>query len=58
MNTTGFGYVPDGRRREFKTIDVKIEVVVDYWGPFDYLQDYKIYGMVMKMFITKFLSSL
>jgi hypothetical protein len=49
---------PMEERREFKIIDVEIEVVVDYWGSSNYLQDYKIYGTVMKMFITKFLSNL
>jgi len=49
---------PMEERREFKIIDVEIEVVVDYWGSSNCLQDYKIYGTVMKMFITKFLSNL
>ncbi len=44
--------------RKLKSVDVKFQVEVGYWAYIDRLQDYKIYGTLIKMFKPEFLSSL
>jgi hypothetical protein len=48
---------PMVKRRDLKTIDVEIHEVNEWWGYYNRLQYYKIYGTMMKMLVTKFLSN-
>jgi hypothetical protein len=57
MNTPNFNMFPMVERRYFKTIDVEMHAIIEWWGYSNRLQYYKIYGMVMKMLMTKFLSN-
>ncbi len=41
-----------------KNVDAEYQAKVGYQASSNHLQDYKIYGMVIKMFIPKFLNSL
>jgi hypothetical protein len=48
---------PTMEREKINTIDVEMQAFIEWWGFSNCLQDYKIYRIVMKMFITKFLSN-
>jgi hypothetical protein len=54
-STTKFGYFPNGSKEKFE--DYRCKAIIEWRGSSNCLQDYKIYGTVMKMFITKFLSN-
>jgi hypothetical protein len=45
-------------KRQLKSVDGEFQAKVGYWASTNHLQDYKIYGIVIKMFIPKFLRSL
>ncbi len=55
-STTGFGYVPDGRNRRFQDCRCR-DANNEWWGYFNCLQYYKIYGMAMKMFLKMLLNN-
>jgi hypothetical protein len=52
-----FGIVPTYGKKKLKNVDAKFQVEVRYWAFTNHLQDYKIYGIVIEMFKTKFLFS-
>jgi len=43
---------------ELKNVDVDFQAKVGYWASTNHLQDYKICGTMIKMFMPKFLNSL
>ncbi len=45
-------------QKKVKSVDAEYEAKVGYWVSFNHLQDYKIYGTMIKMFILEFLSNL
>jgi len=45
-------------KRELKSINAKFQVEVGYWAFYNHLQDYNIYGTMIKMFYQEFLNSL
>ncbi len=51
-------FYPLVERREMKSIDVQFQIEVGYWVSLNHLQDYKIYGTMIKMFCLKFLNIL
>jgi hypothetical protein len=57
-NTIKIGFVPISRKKKLKNVNVKFHAKVGYWASTTYLKDYKIYGIMIKMFIPKSLSSL
>jgi hypothetical protein len=44
--------------KEFETKDAEFQAKVGYKAYFNHLQDYKIYGTMIKMFFQKFLNNL
>jgi hypothetical protein len=55
--TTRFGYVPNGRKKksqDYKCRDVNNE----WWGYYNWLQYYNIYGTMMKMYLKMLMSNL
>jgi hypothetical protein len=40
-------------RNDFKIVDVEMQAIIEWWGYYNCLQYYKIYGTVMKMFIVQ-----
>jgi hypothetical protein len=57
QNTTRFGSVPVCKKK-LKNVDVEFQVGVRYWASTNHLQNYKMYGTMIKMFIPMFLSTL
>jgi hypothetical protein len=57
-NTIRVGFVPVYRKKELKSVDLEFQIKVGYWVFANHLQDYKIYGTMIKMFISESLSSL
>jgi hypothetical protein len=49
---------PSIKKRQLKSVDGEFQAKVGYWVSINHLQDYKIYGIMIKMFIPQFLSSL
>jgi hypothetical protein len=45
-------------KRELKNIDAKFQEKIGYWAFYNHLQDYKIYGTMIKMFCLEFLNNL
>ncbi len=43
---------------KLKNVDVEFQAEVEYWASTNHLQDYKIYGTMIKMFMSKFLNNL
>jgi hypothetical protein len=41
-------------RRELKSIDAEFQEKVGYWASYNHLQDYKIYGTLIKIFKAEF----
>jgi hypothetical protein len=58
LHTTRLGFVPSIDRRELKNVDLEYQTKVGYWASFNHLQDYKIYGTVIKMFVPKFINNM
>ncbi len=56
-STTRFGFVPDGRNKRFQDYRCK-DASNEWWGYFNHLHYYMIYGTLMKMFLTMLLSNL
>jgi hypothetical protein len=58
-NTIEIGFIPAcAKKKKLKNVDVELQVEVGYWAFIDHLQDYKIYGTLIKMFKPEFLNSL
>jgi len=57
-NTIKIRFVPVSKLFFLKSVAVKFQAEVGYWASTNYLQDYKIYGIVIKMFILESLSNL
>jgi hypothetical protein len=57
-NTIKIRFVPVSIKKKLKSVAVKFQAEVGYWAPTNYLQDYKIYGIVIKMFIPESVSNL
>ncbi len=49
---------PSIDRRKLKRIDVEFHAKVRYWASYNHLQDYKIYGTMIRMFCPYYLNSL
>jgi hypothetical protein len=47
-----------GKKEKLKSVDAKFQTEVGYWTFINHMQDYKIYGTLIKIFISEFLSSL
>jgi hypothetical protein len=45
-------------KRKLKNVNIEYQTKVGYWASFNHLQDYKIYGTVIKIFLPKFLNGL
>jgi hypothetical protein len=50
-----YPFVP---KKKLKSVDVELYAKVGYWASINHFQDYKIYAIVIKMFILEFLSTL
>ncbi len=57
-NTIIFGFVLHVEKKKLKNVDVEFQTKVGYWASTNHLQDYKIYGTIIKMFKSEFLSNL
>jgi hypothetical protein len=44
-------------KRQLKRVDAKFQVEVGYWPSKNGMYDYKIYGIIIKIFIPNFLSN-
>jgi hypothetical protein len=49
---------PSIAKEEMKSVDAKFQVKVRYWASTNHLEDYKIYGTKIKMFMLDFLNNL
>ncbi len=58
VNTAKLGCVSFYRQKRAKKCRCRDQTKVGYWASFNHLQDYKIYGMVIKMFTPKVLNKL
>jgi hypothetical protein len=45
-------------KSELKKVDAEFQAEVGYWASTNHLQDYKIYGTLIKMFKPEFLNNL
>jgi LysM repeat protein len=51
-------FYPLVERKKLENIDVEFQVEVGYWASLNHLQDYKIYGTMIKQIFPKFLNNL
>jgi hypothetical protein len=57
-NTIRVGFIPICQKKELKNVDLEFQIEVGHWASISHLQDYKIYGTMIKIFIPNFLSNL
>jgi hypothetical protein len=53
LNIERFKVLPINKRKELKNIDAEFQVEVGYWVSSNHLQDYKIYGTMKKIKVSK-----